>query len=136
MGLRALGGIVLLIAATPACPSRSAPTSSGSSRDAGPTSALPSGSTRLQAANPTAGDLVFVGTVTEIAASPAPDAPTLGWVVTTKVERVEIGVFTEPTFSFRIHSATRSGLQVGGSYTIRATRTATGYSVDPLQWHP
>ena len=81
----------------------------------------------------TIGDLVFVGTVASIEAASA-GAPTLRFIVRMKVEHVEVGVFTEPSFSFRIHSAAQAGLEVGQSYTVRATRTATGYTVDPMQW--
>jgi len=38
------------------------------------------------------------------------------------------------TFSFRIHSPTLSGLQVGRTYSIRATWIVQGYVVDELQW--
>lgn len=79
------------------------------------------------------GDLLFAGTVLEIRPVEGPN-PHLRWGVTTHVDEVLNGQFDGETFSFFIHSPTKSGLEVGGTYRIRATWTGTGYSVDEKQW--
>jgi hypothetical protein len=40
------------------------------------------------------------------------------------------------TFAFRVHSPSRSGLVVGGSYDVEARWTGDGYLVDGYQWRP
>jgi len=79
------------------------------------------------------GDLVFLGTVAEMTSSPLPQSR-LGWVVQCEVDRVVSGTFPGKTFSFRIHSPSKSGLEVGKQYTITATRTPDGFHVDQHQW--
>lgn len=74
-------------------------------------------------------DLVFVGTVTDIRASPQPGTHRR-WVVTAHVDRVLSGRFAGDTFSFTVHSPSRAGLSVGGQYKTRATWTGNGYTVD------
>jgi len=44
------------------------------------------------------------------------------------------GDFSEPTFSFAVHSPAMSGLEKGRSYTVKAVWKNGGYVVDPLQW--
>lgn len=78
-------------------------------------------------------DLVFVGTVESIEASPLPQS-LANWVVTFRVDRIESGNFGGTTFSFRIHSPVKSGLEVGKQYLVEATRTDAGYTVDQYQW--
>jgi hypothetical protein len=74
-------------------------------------------------------DLVFVGTVTEI--YPVSAAHSLReWAVVAHVDKVVSGEFSGTTFTFAIHSPARSGLLVGHTYTINATRTVAGYVVD------
>ena len=80
-------------------------------------------------------DLVFLGTVTEIKPISIPNSR-IRWMVTATVDRVLSGQFSEKTFSFGIHSPTKSGLAVGKQYEIRATWTGQGYAVDELQWLP
>ena len=46
------------------------------------------------------------------------------WGVTVQVERVKAGKYTDPTFTFRVHSPARAGLEVGVRYTIEATWNA------------
>ncbi|MFO1058749.1 MAG: hypothetical protein U1E53_17490 [Dongiaceae bacterium] len=58
------------------------------------------------------------------------------WRVTVAVERVIEGAFAGRRFEFAVHSPTKSGLRLGGTYVIRATQTDAGYVVDPAQWLP
>ena len=78
-------------------------------------------------------DLVFVGTVESIQASPLPQS-LANWIVTFRVDRVESGTFTAKTFSFRIHSPSIAGLETQGQYVVEAMRTDAGYAVDQYQW--
>lgn len=81
------------------------------------------------------GDLRFRGTVTSIEAHQEGDEPSRNpWVVTMKVDEVLAGAFAGKTFGFRVHSPSRSGLAVGGTYTVEARWNGSGYVVDPLQW--
>jgi hypothetical protein len=80
-------------------------------------------------------DLVLKGTVTKIKTfEPRDELSQKHWAVTVKVKRVITGSISEPTLTFAVHSPAMSGLKVGRSYTIKATRTADGYLVDELQW--
>ena len=79
------------------------------------------------------GDLVLVGTVKEI--QPRGGARSRKrWLVVVKVDRVVSGEFSGTTFAFAIHSPANAGLQVGKTYTVKATWTGAGYVVDELQW--
>jgi hypothetical protein len=80
-------------------------------------------------------DLILRGRVTEIVRIPNSHR-TAGWRVKVAVEQVLSGDFSEEFFSFAIHSPVKSGLAVGGVYTIRATRVADGYTVNATQWLP
>jgi hypothetical protein len=77
--------------------------------------------------------LIFLGTVESIEASPIPQS-LAEWVVTFRVDRIERGDFAEKTFSIRIHSPAKSGLEAGKQYVVEARRTPTGYEVDQHQW--
>jgi hypothetical protein len=50
------------------------------------------------------------------------------------VDEVIEGVFADKTFSFMVHSPVKSGLQQGTSYTVRAERSSSGFTVDQYQW--
>ncbi|HQH27804.1 MAG TPA: hypothetical protein PLP17_10450 [Oligoflexia bacterium] len=79
-------------------------------------------------------DLSFIGTVTEIKASHL-GAPSLAeWVVTFTVDKVTHGDFSKSTFSIRVHSPARSGLQIGEHYPVQAKWNGAGYDVDEFQW--
>jgi hypothetical protein len=78
-------------------------------------------------------DLVMVGTVTKIYPTAEPRS-LRNWAVVVNVDRVVSGEFTGTSFTFAVHSPARAGLQVGRTYTIKATRTAAGYFVDEAQW--
>jgi hypothetical protein len=78
------------------------------------------------------GELVFRCTVLSIT-GPTTDL-LQPWIITTRVEKVLSGSFAGKQFQFPVHSPAQSNLAVGKQYTIRATRTTTGYSVDELQW--
>ena len=79
-------------------------------------------------------DLVFLGTVISLEPS-AVNAPRLWWIVTTKVDQIMSGDFEGSIFQFTVHSPTKSRLEVGRQYEIRAARTAEGYRVDRFQWN-
>lgn len=87
------------------------------------------GATAPASADTRSEDLVFLGRVTSIAIADTGN-PRREWVVTTKVERVLSGSFSGSHFSFAVHSPAKSGLEVGKHYSIRATRTPSGYRVD------
>jgi hypothetical protein len=55
------------------------------------------------------------------------------WLVTMKVQKVLSGRFTEPVLVFPVHSPVMLGLEVGKTYTIRATRKGNGYEVHEFQ---
>ena len=70
-----------------------------------------------------------MGTVTAI--SPTGNWPSRrNWAVTIRVEKVKVGKFSHPEFTFAVHSPSRSGLEVGGHCTIEATWTGKGYLVN------
>lgn len=75
--------------------------------------------------------LVFEGTVSSIKVVQDEFTP---WLVTLIVEHVVSGEFSGGTFSFAVHSPARSGLEVGGSYTVKAVWKDGRYYVDPFQW--
>ena len=79
-------------------------------------------------------ELVFRGRVEEIEISTLPPPALKEWVVTFAVDRVEHGEFPGRKFSFRVHSPSRSGLEKGRSYQVRAEWTEDGYTVDEFQW--
>ena len=79
------------------------------------------------------GDLEFIGTVTKIYPL-ASIRSRRNWAVAMHVDKVVSGNFSGTTFTFAIHSPTLSGLQVGQTYTIKATWIDKGYVVDELQW--
>lgn len=78
-------------------------------------------------------DLVYMGKVRDIRPSPLPQSR-LNYVVTTTVEKVLSGPTPGKTFSFRIHSPARAGLQIGRVYRIQAAWIPQGYRVDETQW--
>ncbi len=83
-----------------------------------------------QAAQP---DLVLLGTVEKVEASPLPQS-SLNWIIYCRVDKILSGDLPTKTFSFRVHSPVKSGLEVGKQYRIRAIRTTDGYDVDQYQW--
>lgn len=74
-------------------------------------------------------DLVLVGTVTRMYPSAAPRSRRR-WAVEVRVERVESGEFSGPTFAFSVHSPSRAGLRVKRTYVVRARRVGEVYVVD------
>ena len=81
-------------------------------------------------AAPSAKKLVLTGTVTAISQVHARPPSRRNWAVTIRVEKVKAGKFSQPEFTFTIHSPARAGLAVGRRYTIEATWTGQGYVVD------
>jgi hypothetical protein len=78
-------------------------------------------------------NLVFLGTVVSIGASPLPRS-SANYIVTFNVDKIESGKFSGKAFSFRINSPAKSGLEIGKQYIVRATKTDRGYYVDQYQW--
>lgn len=65
--------------------------------------------------------IVLVGTVTELI--PARGLhPHHKWLVSLQIDTVITGDINGKTFSFAIHSPTKSGVEKGGQYVINATR--------------
>jgi len=52
------------------------------------------------------------------------------WAVKVRVEKVNTGKFSQPEFTFTVHSPAMDGLEVGSRYTIEANWTGKGYIVD------
>ena len=82
--------------------------------------------------NPKA-DLVFVGTIEKIEISPL-EHSLANWAVTFQVEKVLRGDFDGKISSFRVHSPSLSGLEVGKKYTVAAEKTESGYTINQHQW--
>lgn len=74
-------------------------------------------------AEPRLEELVLVGTITSIFTVDAPPPSRRNWGVTVRVEWVKSGNYSDPTFTFAIHSPARSGVKVGLRCTIVATKT-------------
>jgi len=83
--------------------------------------------------NSNSADLTFLGTVISIEVADTGDR-FKNWLVTTGVDKVVSGGFFGSQFSFAVHSPSRSRLEVGKQYRIRAARTQEGYLVDQDQW--
>ena len=66
-------------------------------------------------------NVVLEGTVTEIRAARG-SHPHHKWLVFLQINSVIAGEFTEPTFSFNIHSPEKSGIVKGGQYVIEIAR--------------
>ena len=77
------------------------------------------------------GELILSGTITSIMPGQGGLAP---WVVRLDVAKVLLGNFSGGSFDFAVHSPARSGLQVGRTYAVTATRRGDGYAVDERQW--
>ena len=73
------------------------------------------------------------GTVEELYSSPLAQSR-FNYVVQCRVDKILSGDFSGKTFSFRIHSPSQSGLEVGKQYKIEAKRTPEGFAVDQYQW--
>ena len=81
-------------------------------------------------AAPRVDELVLIGTITSIYQVDAPPPSLRHWGVTVRVEKVKVGQYSEPTFTFTLHSPARSGVKVGLRCTIVATKTGQeGYLV-------
>jgi hypothetical protein len=84
--------------------------------------------TAARAAAP-AKKLVLTGTVTSIVQIDALPPSRRNWGVTIRVDKVKIGKYAEPEFTFSIHSPARAGLKVGHRYTVEATWDGQEYLV-------
>jgi len=73
---------------------------------------------------------VLVGTVSKISQVTSRAPSRRSWAVTIQVEKTKAGTYSEPTFTFTMHSPARAGLAVGRRYTIEATWTGGKYVVD------
>jgi hypothetical protein len=77
----------------------------------------------------TSKDIVLTGTVGSIFQVDAPPPSIENWGVYLNVEKVKKGAYSEPTFTFTVHSPVRMGLWVGCRYTIEATWNGQRYEV-------
>jgi hypothetical protein len=84
--------------------------------------------TAARAAAP-AKKLVLTGTVTAIFQIDASPPSRRNWGVTFRVEKVKLGKYAEPDFTFAIHSPALAGLEVGHRYTVEATWDGKEYLV-------
>ena len=73
--------------------------------------------------------LVLLGTVTAISLTGKWPSKRR-WAVTIRVEKVKVGKFSHPEFTFAVHSPSMAGLEVGGHCTIEANWTGQGYLVN------
>lgn len=78
-------------------------------------------------------ELVLSGTITSIEPFAAADRRHR-WAVTLEVDEVLVGRFDHATFSFLVHSPSKSGLELGARREVRAVWVGEGYAVDELQW--
>jgi hypothetical protein len=74
--------------------------------------------------------IAITGTVTSIFCLRNDVFSLKNWGVTLHVDKVKLGKYTEPEFTFAIHSPARSGLKAGHRYTIEATWDGHEYHVD------
>jgi hypothetical protein len=121
--------LLCLLAAASGCATQRQDASPPESLASPPAAPAP-GSSSHPASN---ADLKFLGTVTAIEPANTGD-PLKRWIITTRVDAVLSGAFSQPQFSFAVHSPAQSGLELGKQYTIVAARTPRGYTVDPYQW--
>jgi hypothetical protein len=78
-------------------------------------------------------EIVLRGKVIEVRPSKGAH-PHLKWLIVLQVDSVIDGSYSGQTFSFNIHSLTKSGIVVGGQYTIHMTRTQTGeYKLNSIE---
>ncbi len=80
-----------------------------------------------------AGDLIFLGKVESIVIAPLEKSQN-NFVVKTRVLKIVKGSFGGSHFSFRIHSPSKSQIEVGMELEVKAKRTQEGYLVDPIQF--
>jgi len=73
--------------------------------------------------------LVLTGTITSVFHIDTPPPSLRKWGVTMRVEKVKTGKYTEPEFTFAIHSPARAGLKVGHRYTVEAAWDGQRYLV-------
>lgn len=78
-------------------------------------------------------DLVFWGKVESIKIAPVKNAQN-NFIVKTKVTKIVKGSFVGSHFSFRIHSPSKSRIEVGQELQVKAQRVKDGYLVDPMQF--
>jgi hypothetical protein len=113
----------LLLAASLAALTTLAAYASSAQRNTAPTQPMTGASVE-----PPSKKLVLMGTVTAI--SPVAKLPSRrNWAITIRVEKVKVGKFSHPEFTFTVHSPSRAGLEVGGHCTIEANWTGRGYLV-------
>lgn len=85
-------------------------------------------------AEPPSEKIELMGTVTAIFPIAAKPPSLRNWAVTIRVEKVKVGKFSRPEFTFTVHSPSNAGLKVGGRCTIEATWTGQGYLVSDTRW--
>jgi hypothetical protein len=78
--------------------------------------------------------IALTGTVKAISQVYAKPPSQRNWAVTVRVEKVKAGKYSQPEFTFTIHSPARAGLAVGRRCTIEATWTGQEYVVAETRW--
>ena len=79
------------------------------------------------------GDLVFRGKVESIEIAPLKHSQN-NFIVTTRILKILKGTFDGSHFSFRIHSPSKSRIEVGQELEVHAERIPEGFRVDPIQF--
>ena len=97
--------------------------------------AFPSISAIAQTPPPVNEELTFIGTVTDLLASPVPKS-TQNWLVSTKIDAAESDAFIGRTVQFRIHSPVKAGIVVGHRYRFYATKVGNLFTIDELKIEP
>jgi hypothetical protein len=80
-------------------------------------------------AAPSAKKLALTGAITAISLIHANPPSRRNWAVTIRVEKIKAGKFSQPEFTFALHSPARVGLAVGCRCTIEAAWTGQEYVV-------
>ena len=78
-------------------------------------------------------DLIFLGTIEKLYISPLENSR-VNWVVQCRIDKIITGKSEGKSFSFRIHSPSQSGLEIGKQYKVEAKWAGDSYTVDEYQW--
>ena len=76
-------------------------------------------------------DLIFSGKITSIQLSPSSES-FLNYIVIMHINQIIKGDFRGKQFNFRVHSPSRSELEMAHTYIVKAKSSPDGYIVDTL----
>lgn len=99
-----------------------------------PKNALPAQVPTGAATEPLSEKIELAGKVIAISQIDAKPPSFRNWAVTIRVEKVKAGRYSQPEFTFTVHSPALAGLFVGHRCAIKATWTGQGYLVDDTGW--